>query len=109
MSFSKVRIADTIAEDATAISPFALVERLCSFRCRFLKHDSSHRAMVQIAQRSEVHLWMRLHGFSLQGIPSGQSQWSGKARMNLPETGPKSTILAALAHLFCRAEGPREI
>ena len=59
MSFSKVRIADTIAEDAIAISPFALVERLRSFRRRFLKHDSSHRAMVEIAQRSEVHLWMR--------------------------------------------------
>jgi hypothetical protein len=53
LAAGKVRIAAAIAEDAMTITPLALVEGLSSIRCRFLKHDSPHRTMVEIAQRKE--------------------------------------------------------
>jgi hypothetical protein len=62
LAISIVRVAVPVAEDAMTVAPFALVERPSFVRASSLQHDSSHRAMVQIAQRGEFHLWMTVHG-----------------------------------------------
>ena len=56
----------TVAEDAIAIAPFALVKRLRLFRWRPLKHDASHGTMVEITQRREFFLWMMVHDSSVE-------------------------------------------
>ena len=71
---AEVRISLAIEEDSIAIAAFALVERPRFFRRRSLKHDSSHRAVVEIAQRRKFHLWMMVHRSSLERIPKDQSQ-----------------------------------
>jgi hypothetical protein len=90
-----IRIAVTVAEDAIAIAPLTLVERLPLSRCRYLKHDSPHGLMVEITQRKEQHLGMVVHGSSRGGIRPGQSRWServetrpGRARI----TGDRAAI-----------------
>ena len=72
LAAGKIRITFAIAEDAIAIAPFALVERPGFFRCRSLKHDWPHWAMVEIAQRKERHLGMMVHGSSMEGFPRGK-------------------------------------
>ena len=62
LAAAKIGIAVTIAKDAIAIAPLALVERFSCFRCRFLKHDASHLGMVEVTQGIEVRFGMNVHG-----------------------------------------------
>ena len=63
MTVSEIRIAAVIPKDATAITPFALVEGLSVFRFHFLTHESPHWCMVEIAERKEAHSQIA-HDFS---------------------------------------------
>src|SRR5579871_3467610 len=62
--------------------------------------------MVEITQRKEVRFWMNVHGSSLEGIPRGPSELSGKARPNRWEIEPVSTTGHSI---FGSAERPGKI
>jgi hypothetical protein len=102
----KIRVAVTIAKDAIAIPPLALVERLRCIRGDFLEHDPPHWTMVEITQREEVDLRMMVHGSSLEGVPIGRSRLSEKPGLDPPETKPRSMSCPGI---FRRPERPGKI
>ena len=93
-AISKIRIAVAGAEDAMTVAPFTPVERSSFMRCGLVKHDSSHRTMVQIAERGEFRLGMASPWFLPGGkfqVPIGIERAPGSKP---PESEPRSTAQA---------------
>jgi len=80
----EIRVTVPIPKNAMAIAAFALMERTGVLRCRIREHDATHRDMVKIAEREELHLGMIAHDSSSDGIPSGGTGKNLIARLVRP-------------------------